>query len=301
MKKKIVWIIMAGLLLLASCKPKHGAGPIEMPADNNTPTPIVVPTCTPTAGPSPKPALHPTTDPTKKPTAEPTREVLPSPSPMPTVTPEPTMTLSPEPMSSPSPAPTLTPTPSPSPSPMPTATPSPIPSPTLSPSPTPSPLPTPTVNPELLVTNGWQKTISIDENYVIIFPELYNESAVSKTDRELAVRYSCNTKEDIAFEISYGMHQNLSDIVMDILGANGIVYDEVPGQKRISYRWRLGDTMYRGILIEAQYPQSLLGASFGEEEWVTGVMKIIFSYPVEQSAIYEAEEYSYYVIENREE
>lgn len=151
------------------------------------------------------------------------------------------------------------------------------------------------------MANGWQKTISIDGEYYVIFPELYKECTVSKTDKELEIKYTCKEDETIAFAINYMMQQNLTDMVMDILGANGIVFDEIPGEKRISYRWQLGDTIYRGTLIEAQYPQYLLGTSFGEEEWITGVMETVFSYPAEQSEVYETEEYSYYVIENREE
>ena len=63
MKKK-VWnsIIIAGLLLLVSCRPKVDIGPIQITGDGTKPTPIVVPSCTPTSTPTASlaPSLEPT-------------------------------------------------------------------------------------------------------------------------------------------------------------------------------------------------------------------------------------------------
>ncbi len=310
MKKGILGIVVtAGLLLFASCGPKEGVGPITFDNNGNTPTPIVVPTCTPTATPSPVPGLHPTAAPTAAPTGKPTvtPTTVPTETPIPTPTQpaeptagptaeptiEPTETPSPKPTSTPTPSPTSTPTPSPEPTPEPTSTPT--------PSPTPSPSPTPTINPEPLVNHGWQKTVSIDEKYIIVFPELYRESSVEKTDRELAVTYFCKDNSDVEFEIRYCMQQTREELIYEILSVGGSVLEERPEERRTTCLWQAGNTMHCAIFIDTQYPQSLLGTAFGEEEWINGVMWVVFSYPAEQAELYEMEQYHFYVIDNVEE
>ena len=272
-KKQISIIAVAGLLLLAACGPKEGIGPIKFDNNGMTPTPIIVPTCTPTATPSPAPGLHPTVAPTK------------------TATPTPTATM----------APTVTPTPSPEPTNTPTPSPEPTVTSTPTPSPTPSPSPTPTVNPEPLVNNGWQKTVSIDEKYQIVFPELFRDSQLSKTDRELANVFYCAEDAEIEFKIVYTMLQTKEYFIYDILAAGGSVVEDRPEEGRTTCLWQLGDRIYCEILIDAQYPQYLLGTAFGEEEWITGVMQVVFSYPADKRDIYETEQYSFYVIDNGEE
>lgn len=302
MKKGIFGLIVtAGLLLLVSCEPKNGPDAGSMSEHRTTPTPIVVPTCTPTASPTPDPATAPTVTPTIAPTEEPMPSVTAEPTEMPEITVVPTLEPTVTPTPSPSPKATNTPTPSLTPSPEPTATPTPSPSPMPMPTATPTPTPTPAVDPETLVTNGWQKSISIDEKYAIIFPEKFTESTVTRTENELQISYTCASEENIEFVVCYKMQQTVREVALDILAANGMIVDEVPEEKRVYYLWKLGDTMQCGVLIELPYPQSLLGTSFGEEEWITGVMQVVFSYPADSFEQYETEEYQYYVIKNGEE
>lgn len=292
MKKIIIGItVMAGLLLLASCKPDNGAGPIIITESEFTPTPIVVPTCTPTASPTPDPAMLPTAAPTEE--AQPNKGATPTPEEVateaPTATPaaEPT----PEPTETPVPEPTATSVPEPTATPLPTAT----------PTPSPSPSPTPVVDPESLVKNGWQKTVSIDEAYHIIFPDLFRESTVSKTGSELKVTYTCAENSAIKFSVIYSLQQTLEEKVKELPAAEGSILEGTLAEKRIVCRWQEEGKIYYGILLEGQYPQSLVGSAFGEAEWITGVMQVVFSYPADRNDEFETAEYSYYVIENREE
>lgn len=294
MKKMMMGImITAGLLVLVSCGPKEGIGPVELPENQNTPTPIIVPTCTPTATPTPDPAVVPKVTPTEAVKSS----VTPSPEPTATPSPEPTATPTPEPTATPSPKPTATPTPKPTatPSPKPTATPSP------EPTATPTPSPTPTVNPEPLVTNGWQKTISIDEKYTVVFPELFRDSYVSKTDRDMDVIFTNEQHENVAFVIGYKMLQSMDEILENLGLLGELSVTRLPEQKRAVYVLKTEEKIYRGILLESQYAQELLGTSFGEEEWISGVMQVVFSYPVDSSQEYETLTYGYYIIENKEE
>ena len=290
MKKiKICIMVAAGLLLLASCGPKEGVGPIQPVESKNTPTPIIVPTCTPTATPTPDSANIPAV------TEAPEYTATPSPEPTATPSPEPTATPSPEPTATPSPEPTATPSPEPTatPSPEPTATPSP--EPTATPSPEPTVTPSPTAVPDAIVSNGWQKTISIDEQYVIMFPELFRESTVSKIDSTLLVEYSCVENDAIHFAISYHLNQTLEEVTKEILATEGAQYEESPEEKRITCKWQEEGMIYYSILTESQYSKELLGNSFGEEEWITGVMEVVFSYPAENQDVYEAPEYNFYI------
>ena len=336
MKKRIVGIcIAAGFLLLVSCGIKNSVKPIGPTGDGNTPTPIVVPTCTPTVGAPSDPVLKPTatatptTEPTAEepsPTAEPTKPVettapqeslIPSPEPtlLPSVTPtpEPTMVLQETLMPTPEPTTASKETPPPvlsaTPFPEPTAGSSPTPTTalqeTLTPSPAPSPVPTaaptPEIAPETLVTNGWQKSIAIDEAYTIIFPETFHGSVMTRTDNELTIDYYSDKEPEIAFTVCYKMQKTVKEVALDIVAVNGMIIDEVPEEKRVYYLWKQDGIVYRGVLIERPYSRALLGNSFGEEEWITGVMQVIFTYPTELSEQYETDEYKYYVIENREE
>ena len=302
MKKMMIGImITAGLLLFASCGSKEGIGPIEFPESPNTPTPIVVPTCTPTITPTPDPATQPTKAPSATPTVapSPTATQAPTPTVAPTVAPSPTPT--PEPTLEPTATPTPSPMPTQAPSPEPTATPSPEPTATPAPTATPIPSPTPTVNPEPLVTNGWQKSISIDENYIVVFPELFRDSYVTKTDRDMEIVFSSEADKAVEFVISYRMMQTTKDILaqLELLGELSVT--ELPEQKRAVYILKTDNRVYRGILQQEEYSRELLGDVFGEEEWITGVMQVVFSYPAENSSEYETLQYGYYIIENREE
>lgn len=151
------------------------------------------------------------------------------------------------------------------------------------------------------MANGWQKTVSIDGNYTIVFPELFRESEVSKTDRELISEFTCDEDTEITFSVGYIMMQTLEETVQEILAAGGIMVEERPEEQRVTYRWQTENKIYNGIFVEVQYPQYLLGNVFGEEEWITGVMQIVFSYPADQQEKYETEQYSYHVVENGEE
>ncbi len=307
MKKKIIGIIAAGLLLFASCGTNAGTGPVRVVENGNTPTPIVVPTCTPTASPTPDPSKLPTVteaaEPTNVPQPSPAGTVAPSPEPTvmvsptrePAVTsvPEPTITLtpSPEPTTAPEPELTVTPTPEP------TAVPSPEPTVT----PLPSPTPTPAIDPGPLINRGWQKTVSIDGEYNIIFPELFRGCRVTKTDRVLRIDYLCEENSAINFLVSYELQLTLEEAADEILEAGGILLESLPEKNRMTFRWQQDGRLHRGVLIEAKYPQALLGTSFGEEEWITGVMQIVFSYPADRYTDYETARYNYYIMNNGEE
>ena len=146
-----------------------------------------------------------------------------------------------------------------------------------------------------------QIEISIDEKYSIVFPEIFRNSELSKTDRELSNAFYCTENEDIEFKIVYTMLQNRETLVYDILTAGGSIAEERPSEGRTTCMWQVGDKVYCGILFDGQYPQSLLGAAFGEEEEISGVMQVVFSYPADRREIYETEQYGFYVISNEEE
>lgn len=321
MKKcKNLIVILTGLLLLSSCSPKENVGPIELPESRFSPTPIVVPTCTPTEGPVPTMIPSPTvtsvstpvpvaetptpTVETDEPVLKPTEEPVPEPSITPTVAPviEATPTESGESM------PTLSPTSAPEPTetPLPTVaelSPTSTPVPTETPVPTVAPVPTvtPTVNPEWLVMNGWQKTLSFDEKYTIIFPEIFRDSSLSRTDNKLELGYSSPEEETVEFIISYRMNQTLEAAVDEILTAGGIIEEKIPEENRVSYLLYVDGRMHRGVLVEEQYATALLGTTFGEEEFVVGVMNVVFCHQEDFSGTTWSEEYEYYVIRNREE
>ena len=291
-KKTILWgILTAVLLLLVACEPKTVAQPTGVPKQ---PTPTIQ-----------------SVSPTEKPVAEVTTmpiATLPGESPRPTVvitiTPEPEVTIVPTvtaavlptTFSTPTPEPTIPPV-SPTEVPEVSLTETPVPTATL----TPTVTPTPTINPEPLVTKGWQKNVSMDERYAIVFPELFRDSYVVKTDRELFLGYTSKEDTEILFAICYTMKQTLEEAVEEIVLADGIICEKKEEERRVHYQFQKDGIMYCGILVENPYSGDLLGDAFGEEESITGVMEVMFSYPAERAAEYETEEYSFYVVENREE
>ncbi len=334
MKKRMIisTIMVAGLLLLASCGEKEGIG-IQLPEKNTTPTPIVVPTCTPTATPTGKPGTMPSVtqgpeptkavEPSKTPTPEPTEAVEPTqapteapvPSPEPTEIPTPTVTPEPtrEPVMTPEPTqvpePTTIPEPDVEPTKAPEETPTPapteVPGPTEVPNPTEPPqetvTPEPTIDPKPLVYKGWQQTVSIDEEYLIIFPDMFRGSTVERTETELRTVYTCAEDSRISFRISYIMQTTLEEYADKVLDAEGAAVKILPEEGRMEFQWQEKETIYRGILLESRYAKELLGTGFGEEEWITGVMKVVFSYPEEYKNDYETVTYSYFVVDNGEE
>ena len=296
--KKIIYggMVLAGLLLLASCGPKENVGPIDFTNDNITRTPIVVPTCTPTVTPTPDSKEQPTVTPTKKP--EPTEEL------QPTETPEPTAELTPEPTAEPTVTPTKEPTATPTPTEIPaepTIEPTPEVTPTIVPVLIPSPAPTeiPVLSTEDMVKNGWQKTVSIEETHQIIFPELFRESTVEKVGRELKTSYSCPEDKSVSFEIVYQMQKTVEEAVNELPA--GTILDGSLEEKQITYFWQENNTLYRGIFLEVLYPQYLLGDAFADNEQVVSTIRIVFAYPTEMRTTYETSEYNYYIINNGEE
>lgn len=324
MKKNISRIIIvAGLLLLSSCKSQDKVGPIEQAESPFTPTPIVVPTCTPAEEPTqavtPSPTVtlasiteipEPTEEPVLKPTTSPAPTLNPSPTPTEAVTPTEEIMPTESAVSTPEASSALTATPVPTVAvPGPTEPASPvqteIPTPTETPVPTATPLPTatptPAINPELLVTNGWQKTTSFDEKYFIIFPERFRNSYLSKTEEELELKFTCPEDEAIEFYILYTMNYTLEEAVEEFSAAGGIIKERNLEEKRISYLLYKDGRMHRGVLLEEQYARELLGSTFGEEEFITGVMNVIFTCPNDRVEEYSAETYNFYIIKNGEE
>jgi hypothetical protein len=130
---------------------------------------------------------------------------------------------------------------------------------------------------------------------------MYKESVVSKTEKVLSVYYLCAEDIEIQFEISYHLQQTREEFVNEILSAGGTVTEERPEENRTTCRWQTEDMMHCAVFIDEQYPQYLLGSSFGEEEWTAGVMQVMFSYPADKVDIYETEQYNFYVVGNGEE
>lgn len=310
MKKRIAGIIVAtGLLLLVSCGPKVNVNPAEPTGSAVTPTAAEMPTFTPGAEISPQATSIPEPTVTSKPelTAVPTPVLKPTEEPQPTETPVPAPTGTEEPTGTPEPTEEIVPTEEPEPTTEPTVPPEPTtePEPTEGAIPTetpePTPSPTPVLNPETLVNQGWQKTASFDGKYSIIFPDLFRESVVTKEEKELLIKYTCIEEAEIEFRISYVMQQTLEEAENAVLSAGGTILEGSLGEKRVVLEWKEDGVIYRGVLREEQYLRVLLGDTFGEEEWITGVMQVIFAYPEDRREEFETAEFNYYVKQNREE
>ena len=309
--KKGIWSITAVmvLLLLTACgqKDKTSVHSTVIPTvtQESTDVPGVTQTIPPTLGVEPTATIVPSQDPTLEPTAtimpsqdptlEPTATIVPSQNP----TSEPTATTVPS--QNPTSEPTATTVPSQDPTSEPTATIAPTQEPTPEPTVTLRPVPTPAMNPNSLITNGWQKMISIDGKYKIIFPELYKESVITKTDRELEISYSCKENKDISLTIGYAMQQTRETFIDEILSVGGIVAEEYPAKKKTACVWQLENKKYFAIFVDEEYSRELLGPVFGDEEQVPGVMYAAFSYPADQCDIYETEQYNFYIISDGEE
>jgi len=294
MKKKIAGIIVtAGLLLFASCGPKEDIKPVGPTGSVATPTTTEAPTCTPKV----TEAGDITSVPEPSKTPVPDISVIPSPVLKPTVKPEPTETPTPvltEPAETPEPTAEPTEIPEPRETPVPTQVP--VATPTM----IPTPSPTPAINPETLVNYGWQKTVSIDGKYMIVFPDRFRESSVTKDGKELYVKYTCTEEAGTEFQIAYLMQQTLEEVENAILGAGGTILEGSLGEKRVVLEWQQDGKMYRGILSEEQYSQTLLGSTF-EEEWITGVMQVTLAYPADRRMEFETADFNYYIKQNREE
>lgn len=290
MKKNRVCLklMIAGLLLLAACGSYQQAVPTGVPEEPQLTEEAITPTI---ALISPTPAEVPTVEPTNSMMATPTVELTETPIIGPTETSTATPTIGPTKTPTATPTAELTEAPTATPTEAPTATPT--------PTATPIPTATPTINPEPFVTNGWQKTVSIDEQYAIVFPERFRDTYVTKTDRELTLTYLCTEQPEIEFVICYRMQQTLEQTVEDLLLAGGSILEYREEEYRVQYQLPTEEMMYCGILTENPYSDELLG--FGEEELIRGVMEVVFSYPISQAEEYETETYSFYVVKNREE
>lgn len=271
MKKKWIGVMLIAGLLFASCRQ-------EVPG--NTPGTTVEPTAyeLPTGiWEEPSDAEH-----VLEPTPGPETTENPSPSVVPTPTQGPEPTETPEPTEVPASTGEADPTTAPAEETDPSGF--------LQPSPSPIP------DTETLVYHGWQRAISIDEAYEIIFPERFCGSSLEKTDRELTVIYTDPSDERVIFRISYWMQTTLEDFLARMsLPESALVYDGTE-ENRVNGVWQIEGTMYRGSLIETRYAKELLGSSFEGEEWIPGVMEVVFSYPQEQQQDYETAEYDFYVM-----
>ena len=303
--KKIVMgtIMVAGLLLLASCGPEENVGPIELTPPLYTPTPIVVPTCTPAV--TETPTLVPKITEAAKPTATPEPIIEATVTPEPTAEPTIEPTATPEPTPEPTIEPTVTPEPTPEPVIEPTTTPEPTAEPTadatITPLPTATPVPEPEINPAQLVNNGWQKTISITEAHEIIFPDMFRESTVEKTDQSLEITYTCKENPEIAFSVIYRMQTNTETVIAEMQTMEETAFAGTLGTDRVTYLWEKEGFLYAGVLLEEQFERAVLGNVFGEEEWIAGVIQVVFTYPVNSRTEYETADYGYYIIGSREE
>lgn len=324
MKKRILIWFIAGLSLFAACQKPDEPVPTGVPEQVDTPTPVPVQKATPTASPTPEAVITVTQTPTRIPEqpASPTAVPKPEPSststPTPTVspvplesvaptateTPMPTKTPTPEPMVTQEPEPTALPSPSPTEIPEPTVTEQPLPMVSETPLPTPTEIPeptatpTPTMAPELLVHGGWQKTESICGAYEVIFPDLFDEAELIQGQQELMVRYMDTQDPSVMFYIVYTMQQNGVQVLDDLYERNGIFISDNPGTEGVQYLLYEDGVMYHGILLEEQYPSSLIGDGFGNEEYIIGTMQAILAYPKNED-IYTTDKYSFYVVPKR--
>jgi len=268
MKKKWIWMILAAGLLFASCRQEI---PGNLPGNTITPTGHETSVSTPGETADAEPTLGPT--------------VVPNVTDFPAVSTVPTPTQALEP----------TDVPEPTRAPEPTGEIAPTETPEQSGLPLPSQNSMPDV--ELLVNRGWQRAVSIDGAYEVIFPELFRGSSLEKTDRELTVLYTDPSDERARFRISYRMQTTLEEFLSDMSLPEGtFVFDEQE-ENRVYGIWQEEERVYRGILIECRYAKTLLGSAFEGEEWIPGVMEVVFSYPLEMQGAYETTGYEFYVID----
>lgn len=299
-------------IVVPTCTPEAAPAsptPLEQQANTPSPPPVKVSTPTPTVTskplptakptPTPSPTSEPTKTPTPSPTPEPTKTPTPSPTPEPTKTPTPTPSPTPEPTKTPTPSPTPEPTPTPSPTPEPTETPTPSPTPeptgTPTPSPTPMTTPAPVTSVEKLLETGWQMTESINGDYKIIFPEIFDDAYVIRGQQELVAGYACTENSELTFYITYTMRQSLEETLQRIEQKNGLILSYSESEKTGNYLLQDGTIMYQGVAVEVQYTKELLGAGFGEEDSIIATMQVIFAYPEEKEE-YREEKYRFYVI-----
>jgi len=272
MKKKWIWIILIAGLLFASCRQIENP-PVE-PGTTIAPTGCEFPTCTPGESAEAEPTLGPTVIPA-------VTEIPDTP-----VVPTPTQALVPTDMPEPSNAPEPTGEAET------TAVPTEEPEQSEFPLPSPSPVP----DAELLVNNGWQRAISIDDTYEILFPDLFRGSSLEKSDRELTVYYTDPSDERVAFRITYRMQSSMEECLAALSVPENSLFRDEPEENRVSGIWQEEETVYRAILTESRYSKALLGNAFEGEEWIPGVMEVVCSYPQELQLQYETAEYNFYVI-----
>lgn len=152
----------------------------------------------------------------------------------------------------------------------------------------------------LLVSDGWQKVKSIEDQFYIIFPELFCDSYLLRTNQKLLLGYTSTQKPEAEFQIVYTMQQTLSEAEEQLLLAGADLKQELE-KNRTAYVFIEEGITHQGCLVEVQYSVELLGSTFGEEGSVTGVMRVELIYPEAETAEYQQETYHFYVIDNREE
>lgn len=296
---------------LPTAKPTPTPEPEETPVPSPTLTeaPTLEPTKTPkpspTAKPSPtlKPTLTPTPEPTETPTPSPTPTLEPTDLPTPSPTPEPAETPTPAPAVSPeltgTPILSSTPELQETPTPAPTSIPTEMPTPSLTPEPTEIPVatatPVPVTSVEKLLETGWQMTESINGDYKIIFPELFDDAYVIRGQQELVTGYASTENSELSFYITYTMRQSLEKTLQRIEQENGLILSYSAAEKSGNYLLQDDDIMYQGVALEVQYTQEFLGNGFGEEEKIVATMQVIFAYPKEKEE-YMTEQYRFFVI-----
>ena len=313
--KRVLYIIfiVTGALYFAACVPKNSIS--KTPAVTPTtgavaqstpgPTPGEIPAETPLPTPTPEPTVfvEPTPEPTPLLTAtpEPTPGEIPAETPSPTPTPQPTEL--PVPTATPKPTGVPKATATPKPTKVPRVTPTSTPQPTELPVPTTEPeeipvtiTPTPAVNPELLVHQGWQKAVDISGTYAIIFSDVFQESYVTRGDRELRTIYLSPADDAITFDVIYTMKRTMEEAEEEILLAGGIILERQEENRSFSYLLIVGDDIACGRVQEEQFSRELLGTSFGENPVITGTMQAVFSYPKEREELYSTEQYQFFII-----
>lgn len=148
--------------------------------------------------------------------------------------------------------------------------------------------------------NGWQKTRSIEDSFILIFPDLFRDSYLQKTEQTLKIGYTAPENPDVEFQVTYWMQQTLAEAEEKVLQAGGKLQQEA-AENRIAYDFVQDAKLHQGFLYETQFSEELLGSAFGEEEPIIGVMWVELVYPESMAEEYQQEQYRFYVINNREE